>query len=71
MAETYFSLGCLFYNQSKLALAEQMFKQALQSKETALGAEHTLTHQVIESIGILYLGQGRLALAEQMFKQAL
>jgi tetratricopeptide (TPR) repeat protein len=71
MARTYFSLGYLFKDQSKLALAEQMYKRALRGNEKALGAEHTSTLITVNNLGILYADQGKLALAEQMYERAL
>jgi tetratricopeptide (TPR) repeat protein len=71
MAEAYFSLGYLYAGQSKLALAEQMYERALRGYETALGAEHTSTLQIVNNLGNLYAGQGKLALAEQMYERAL
>ena len=44
MAGTYFNLGYLFNDQSKLALAEQMYERALQGYETALGANSITTY---------------------------
>jgi tetratricopeptide (TPR) repeat protein len=48
-----------------------MYEQALQGYEKALGAEHTLTLDVVNNLGIFYKTQGKLALAKQMYKQAL
>jgi tetratricopeptide (TPR) repeat protein len=71
MARTYFSLGYLFYEQSKLAEAEQMYQRALQGREKALGAEHTSTLDAVNNLGNLYRNQGKLAEAEQMYQRAL
>ncbi|KAH8589506.1 hypothetical protein B0O99DRAFT_692400 [Bisporella sp. PMI_857] len=67
----YHQLGNLYRNQGKLAEAEQMYQRAQQGYEKALGAEHTLTLQTVNSLGILYCNQGKLAEAEQMFQRAL
>jgi tetratricopeptide (TPR) repeat protein len=71
MAGTYFNLGYLFNDQSKLAEAEQMYERALRGKEKALGAEHTSTLDTVNNLGLLYTDQGKLALAEQMYERAL
>ncbi|KAI9784312.1 MAG: hypothetical protein M1839_002373 [Geoglossum umbratile] len=71
MAGAYSNLGYLFRNQSKLALAEQMYERALQGYEKALGAEHTSTLDTVNNLGALYIDQGKLALAEQMYERAL
>jgi tetratricopeptide (TPR) repeat protein len=67
MAGTYFNLGYLFNDQSKLALAEQMYERALRGYEKALGAEHTSTLQTVNNLGNLYADQGKLVEAEQMY----
>jgi tetratricopeptide (TPR) repeat protein len=54
IAGTYFSLGYLYANQGKLAAAEQMYKRALQGKETALGAEYPSTLKIVNNLGLLY-----------------
>jgi tetratricopeptide (TPR) repeat protein len=64
MEWAYYNLGNLYANQGKLALAEQMYERALRGRETALGAEHTLTLKIVNNLGILYADQGKLALAE-------
>jgi tetratricopeptide (TPR) repeat protein len=71
MAGTYFNLGYLFNDQSKLAEAEQMYERALRGYEKALGAEHTSTLDTVNNLGSLYKDQGKLALAEQMYERAL
>ncbi|KAG4429439.1 hypothetical protein IFR05_015080 [Cadophora sp. M221] len=71
MAWAYSNLGFLFQDQSKLTLAEQMYKQALRGGEKALGAEHTSTLDTVNNLGSLYVDQGKLALAEQMYQRAL
>ncbi len=71
IAGTYFSLGYLFNDQSKLVEAEQMYEQALRGKEKAWGPEHTSTLNTVNNLGLLYADQGKLAEAEQMYEQAL
>jgi len=44
MAGTYFSLGYLFNNQSKLDMAEQLYQRMLQGKEKAVGTDNTTTY---------------------------
>jgi tetratricopeptide (TPR) repeat protein len=53
------------------AEAEQMYEQALQGKETALGLEHYSTLQTVGYLGNLYHCQGKLADAERMLERAL
>ena len=71
MAGAYFNLGNLFKYQSKLVLAEQMYKRALRGYETALGAEHISTLNTVHNLGNLYIDQSKLALAKQMYERAL
>ena len=71
MAWAYHQLGNLYADQGKLAEAEQMYQQALQGKEKALGAEHTSTLETVNNLGVLYRNQGKLAEAEKMCKWAL
>jgi tetratricopeptide (TPR) repeat protein len=71
MAETYFSLGYLFNDQSKLVEAEQMYQRALQGKEKAWGPEHTSTLSTVNNLASLYATQGKLVEAEQMYQRAL
>ncbi|KAF4635064.1 hypothetical protein G7Y89_g3023 [Cudoniella acicularis] len=71
MAGTYFNLGYLFNDQSKLAEAEQMYQRALQGKEKAWGPEHTSTLSTVNNLANLYADQGKLAEAEQMYQRAL
>jgi tetratricopeptide (TPR) repeat protein len=71
MAWAYHKLGLLYWNQGKLAEAEQMYQRALQGFEKALGAEHTSTLQTVNNLGNLYRKQDKLAEAEQMYQRAL
>jgi len=71
MTETYFSLGYLLNDQSKLVEAEQMYQRALQGKEKAWGLEHMSTLSTVENLGLLYADQGKLVEAEQMYQRAL
>jgi hypothetical protein len=48
------SLGDLYREHGKLALAEQMLERALQGYKTALGAEHTSTLLAVNNLGLLY-----------------
>ena len=71
MVGTYFRLGYLFNDQSKLAEAKQMYHRALQGYEKALGTEHTLTLDSVNNLGNLCCSQGKLVEAEQMYQRAL
>jgi hypothetical protein len=48
------NLGLVYWNQGKLAEAEQMYDRALQGYEKALGAEHTLTLSTVNNLGTVY-----------------
>jgi Tfp pilus assembly protein PilF len=48
-----------------------MLEQALQGREKALKAEHTLTLKTVNNLGLVYQDQGKLATAEQMLERAL
>ena len=48
-----------------------MYMRALEGKEKALGADHTLTLSTVNNLGILYKGQGKLDEAEKMYMRAL
>jgi tetratricopeptide (TPR) repeat protein len=65
------SLSSLYADQSKLAEAEQMYKQTLQGKKEAFGSTHPSTLDTINNLGVLYQKQDKLSEAEQMYKQAL
>jgi tetratricopeptide (TPR) repeat protein len=56
------NLGNLYANQGKLDEAEKMYLRALEGREKALGAEHTLLLETVTNLGNLYLSQGKLAL---------
>jgi tetratricopeptide (TPR) repeat protein len=71
MAWIYHNLGDLYRDQCKLAEAEQMYQQALQGSEKALGTEHTSTLDTVHNLGHLYADQGKLAEADQMYLRAL
>lgn len=42
MARAYYKLADLYWNQSKLIAAEQIYERALRVRETALGAKYIL-----------------------------
>ncbi|KAF2801475.1 uncharacterized protein BDZ99DRAFT_221763 [Mytilinidion resinicola] len=71
IADALFNMGSLYAEQGKLDKAVKMYKQALQTAEKAVGAEHTSTLAAVNNLGILYTKQGKLSEAEKMFKQAL
>ncbi|KAK2608781.1 hypothetical protein QQS21_002638 [Conoideocrella luteorostrata] len=64
-------LGVLYMDQDKLQEAEEMYLRALQGKEKALGPDHTLTLDTVNSLGVLYANQGKLQEAKEMFLRAL
>ena len=64
-------LGDLLRRQVKLDDAEQMYQQALASKEKELGTDHMLTLSTVNDLGNLYSDQGKLDRAEQMYQRAL
>jgi hypothetical protein len=59
-------VASLCADHDKLAEAEQLYKQVLQSNEKALGAEHMLTLNTVDGWCLLYLQQGKIAEAKQM-----
>ena len=69
--ESLHMLGNLCASQGKLAEAEEMYQQALQGKEKALGVEHMSTLDTVHNLGNLYSNQGKLAEAEKIYQQAL
>ncbi len=64
-------LGILCVDLCKFVEAEQMYQRALQSREKALGADHTSTLNTANNLGLLYADQGKLAEAEEMYQRAL
>jgi tetratricopeptide (TPR) repeat protein len=71
MLHTIHNLGNLYTNQGKLALAEQIYEQALQGLKQVLGTEHISILYIVNNLGALYANQGKLALAKQIYEQAL
>jgi tetratricopeptide (TPR) repeat protein len=71
MAETYFSLGYLFNDQSKFAEAEKMYHRALRGFEKAWGLDYILTLKTVNNLGNFYTNQGKLDEAEKMYQRAL
>ncbi|CAK7207068.1 hypothetical protein SEUCBS139899_009876 [Sporothrix eucalyptigena] len=61
----------LHKDQGRLAEAEAMYDRALQSKEKALGPDHTSTLDTVNSLGMLYRLRGRFDEAEAMYDRAL
>jgi tetratricopeptide (TPR) repeat protein len=64
-------LGILWALQGELGKAEKIYQRALAGCETALGAEHMSTINIINNLGLLYRDQRKLAEAEKMFHRAL
>lgn len=71
MAWVCHNLGSLYADEGKLVEAEQMYQQALQGYEKALGAAHASTLNTANNLGDLYADQGSLDVAEQMYQRAL
>jgi tetratricopeptide (TPR) repeat protein len=63
------NLGILYWDQGKLAEAEQMYVRALTRYEKALGPDHPSTLDTVNFLGVLYRAQGKLAEAEQMHQR--
>ena len=57
--------------KDELAEAEKMYQRALQEREKALGADHTLTLDTVRSLGLFYTNHGMLAEAEKLYQRAL
>jgi tetratricopeptide (TPR) repeat protein len=51
--------------------AEEMYQRALNSKEIALGLDHTSTLGTVINLGSLYREQGKLKEAKEMYQRAL
>jgi hypothetical protein len=51
---TVHNFGDLYAKQGKLDKAEKMYRWALEGKEKALGAEHTLTLDTGQNLGYIY-----------------
>jgi hypothetical protein len=75
MTETYFSLGYLLNNQSKLIEAEQMYQRALQGYEKSLSVENITTYipalNTIWNLGSLYKDEIDLVKARIIYLKAL
>jgi tetratricopeptide (TPR) repeat protein len=67
----FHNLGNLYSDQGKLVEAEKMYIRALDSKEEALGPDHTSTLDTVHNLGELYRDQSKLAEAEKMYIRAL
>ncbi|KAH9208069.1 hypothetical protein DL95DRAFT_415111 [Leptodontidium sp. 2 PMI_412] len=59
------------YSQGKLVEAEQMYQQALQGFEKALGPDHTSALGAVNGLGLLCANQGKLVKAERVYQRAL
>jgi tetratricopeptide (TPR) repeat protein len=68
-AEAHFASN--YKRQGKLDKAEEMYQQALQGKEKALGPHHKSTLTTVNNLGSLYANQGKLDKAEEMYRRAL
>jgi tetratricopeptide (TPR) repeat protein len=69
------NLAALYANQGKLVEAEQMYQQALQGYEKAIGPDNITTYvpalNTILNLGLLFERQADLAKAGTMFSKAL
>lgn len=59
-------VGDRYYNDGKLAEAENMYRWALDKKEKVWGPDHPSTLDTLDNLGTLYADQGKLAEAEEM-----
>jgi tetratricopeptide (TPR) repeat protein len=65
------NLGYLYSERGRLKDAEEMYMQALEGRERALGADHPSTLNTVSELGIIYSDQGKLHGAEKMYNRAL
>lgn len=61
----------LTMEQHQYREAEPLLWRALQMREAALGAEHLLVAEALNSVGLVYAWQGKYAAAEPLFQRAL
>ncbi len=60
-----------YYHQGKYSVAEQIHRQALELRKTALGPEHPATLISLDNLGVTLYRQGKYEEAEQIHCQAL
>lgn len=58
-------------NKSRLAHAEQLYKNALELRQRTLVSDHGAVAQSLENLAKLYVAQEKYSLAEPLFKKAL
>ncbi len=63
--------GCYLREHAQYIQAEQFLRQALATREKALGTEHSDTGATLNNLAYLYDIQGRYAQAEPLYQQAL
>lgn len=63
--------GIYLYKRARYTEAESLYKQALQTQEKTLGAEHPNIAQSLNRLALIYRAQGRYHKAEPLYKQAL
>ncbi len=61
----------LTMEQHRYREAEPLLQRALQMRESALGIEHLLVAEALNSVGLVYTWQGKYAAAEPLFQRAL
>ena len=71
LLSAYNGLGVLYVKLGDLSTAEKLFKQALEGKEKALGADTRVTAEVVNHLGALYTRNGEYDKAEQFLYRAL
>ena len=71
LLSAYNGLGVLYVKIGDLSTAEKLFKQALEGKEKALGADTRVTTEVVNHLGALYTRNGEYDKAEEFLCRAL
>jgi tetratricopeptide (TPR) repeat protein len=65
------NLGCLNRARGWVDTAEEMFRRALETREKALGRDHTSTLATVNELSLVYRDQGKLDKAQEMFWRVL
>ena len=64
-------MGNLLQSTGRLQEAELLFRESLELRRKALGAEHPDVGTSLNNLGVLLQDQGRLDEAEPLFRQSL
>ncbi|KAH6959895.1 hypothetical protein BKA56DRAFT_500566, partial [Ilyonectria sp. MPI-CAGE-AT-0026] len=64
-------LGNLYLGRGKFKEAEEIYEQALEGRERALGPHHTSTLDTVNNLKILYKDQDKFKEAKGMYERAL